>query len=131
MTDREKLVELLAQACEWGGRCIGCKNNLPIADTCREERFGKVADHLIANGVTVQPPKKAKKPTDLTGKCGSCVYAEQTVAFGGSRCYVLCTHPERRHVKHVTYPRQRTCKACKMYKALPEKTKEDTNETGT
>ena len=53
MTDREKLVELLAQACEWGDRCIGCKNNLPIAATCREERFGKAADHLLANGVTV------------------------------------------------------------------------------
>ena len=54
MNDREKLVDLLAQACEWGNRCIGCKNNLPIAETCREERFGKAADHLIANSVTVQ-----------------------------------------------------------------------------
>lgn len=60
MTDREKLVELLAQACEWGDRCIGCKNNLPIAETCREERFGKVADHLLANGVTVQNWRDAK-----------------------------------------------------------------------
>lgn len=66
VTDREKLVELLAQACEWGDRCIGCKNNLPIAATCREERFGEAADHLLANGVTVNnwrdaktdPPKK-------------------------------------------------------------------------
>jgi hypothetical protein len=54
MTDREKLVELLAQACEWGNRCIGCKNGLPIAATCKEERFGKAADHLLANGVAVQ-----------------------------------------------------------------------------
>lgn len=54
MTDREKLVELLAQACELGDRCIGCKNKLPIAATCKEERYGKVADHLLANGVTVR-----------------------------------------------------------------------------
>lgn len=54
MTDREKLVELLAQVCEWGAkRCIGCKEDSPAAAECREERFGKVADHLIANGVAV------------------------------------------------------------------------------
>lgn len=54
MTEREKLVELLAQRCEFGSKgCVGCKNNLPIASTCKEERYGKVADHLLANGVTV------------------------------------------------------------------------------
>jgi hypothetical protein len=64
MTDREKLVDLLAQACEWQDRCIGCKNNLPVAATCREERFGKAADHLIANGVTVREwiPLTEEKP---------------------------------------------------------------------
>lgn len=55
MTDQEKLVELLAQVCEWGAkRCIGCKEDTPAAAECREERFGRVADYLIANGVTVQ-----------------------------------------------------------------------------
>lgn len=61
MTDREKLVELIAQVCEWRAKhCVGCKEDLPIAAECREERFGKVADHLIANGVTVQNWRDAK-----------------------------------------------------------------------
>lgn len=115
MTDREKLVELLESA-----------ESAVYWNSGDKSFIEKIADHLIANGVTVHIPKN-KPPTDLTGKCGSCVYAEQTVAFGGSRCYVLCTHPERRHVKHVTYPRQRTCKACKMYKPLPEPPKEEEN----
>lgn len=68
MTDREKLVELLAQACEWGDRCIGCKNNLPIAATCREERFGKAADHLIANGVTVNNWRDVKTDPPNSGE---------------------------------------------------------------
>lgn len=69
MTDREKLVELLAQACDCARWCIGCKNNLQIAAICREERFGKAADHLIANGVTVQQWRDAKTdPPELPDK---------------------------------------------------------------
>lgn len=52
MTDREKLVELLADHCDMKDkRCAGCENGLPEAVECKNSRFGKVADHLLANGV--------------------------------------------------------------------------------
>lgn len=116
MTDREKLVGIMGE--------------LPtvFCNYCGEDRLQDkmlwLADHLLANGVTVQPPKKAKKQTDLTGKCGSCAYAVPREAFGGSACYVLCVHPERRHVKSIELPRQRTCKACKLYMPKPKFKKE-------
>ena len=54
MTDREKLVELLADKCSFRDNpCKGCEC-MAIAPQCREEVFGEVADHLIANGVTVR-----------------------------------------------------------------------------
>ena len=54
MTDREKLVELLAQKCNLVKGCIGCRDRLPQSASCRESLYGALADHLIANGVTVQ-----------------------------------------------------------------------------
>lgn len=55
MTEREKLVELLAQRCEIQSKgCVGCKSNWPGAADCKQERFARVADHLLANGVTVR-----------------------------------------------------------------------------
>ena len=51
---RKKLIELLAEQCEWNlKRCIGCKENLSVSEECKEERFGHVADYLIENGVTL------------------------------------------------------------------------------
>lgn len=120
MTDREKLVELLSQRCDLRKMCVGCKDRLALAEECKEKRFGKVADFLLANGVTLQTSK-----TDLTGKCGSCAYARPTTAFGGSKCYVACKNPEKRFKGAVAHLRHRTCKACKMYKPLPEALKEE------
>lgn len=55
MAEREKLIELLADCCDMRDkRCVGCKLDLPEAVDCKKDRFGKLADHLIANGVTVQ-----------------------------------------------------------------------------
>ena len=55
MDVREKLVELLADHCDMKDkRCIGCEKGLQEAIECKKDRFGKTADHLIANGVTVQ-----------------------------------------------------------------------------
>lgn len=59
MTQREKLIELLADHCEWQKKkCIGCKRNLQLGAKCREERFGAIADHLLANGVILLPCKE-------------------------------------------------------------------------
>lgn len=113
-------MELLAQCCELERKgCVGCKTNYPGAAECKQEKFGGVADHLIANGVTV------RQHTDLTGKCGSCAHTRPTTAFGGSKCYVACTNPEKRFKGAVAHLRQRTCKACKMYKPMPESVKEE------
>ena len=55
MDVREKLVELLAVHCDMKDkRCIGCEKGLQEAIECKNGRFGKFADHLIAHGVTVQ-----------------------------------------------------------------------------
>jgi hypothetical protein len=53
MTDREKLVELLAQKCNLVKGCIGCRDRLLQSAPYRESLYGALADHLIANGVTV------------------------------------------------------------------------------
>ena len=100
MTDREKLVELLDIIIQPG-----------------QKTLGEIADHLISHGVTVL------KTPDMTGKCGSCFYAKPIVAFGGSRCYVSCTHPERVFKRASQHIRQRTCPACKMYKPTEEERK--------
>ena len=112
MTDREKLVDLL-EATTY--EALG--GSLVVKGFATAKEF---ADHLIANGVTVQTPK-----TDLTGKCGSCAHARPSNAFNRSKCYVACTNPEKRFKGAVAHLRQRTCKACKMYKPLPEAKKED------
>ena len=45
MTDREKLIELLKEACRFDCSSEYCKNH-------GERCVGKYADHLLANGVT-------------------------------------------------------------------------------
>ena len=81
-----------------------------------------LADHLIANGVTVII-KKEKPPTDLSKKCGSCAYAKAEPDEFGRDCYVRCTNPE--HIAKYCRSRdrslrQRTTPACKQYKAKEE-----------
>ena len=73
----------------------------------------ELADYLLANGV------KLAEYVDLKNKCGSCVYAKPTVAFGKSTCYVNCTnqeHIERFCKREISTLRQRTNPACKKYK---------------
>lgn len=53
MTDREKLVKILVEADqEIGILCDGC------GARPENEIFGNIADHLLANGVTVKEPQK-------------------------------------------------------------------------
>ena len=53
MTNREKLIELIADKSDWKAkRCIGCEKGLPEAEDCKKDRFGGIADHLLDNGVT-------------------------------------------------------------------------------
>ena len=52
---REKLIELLAEHCAFKEkRCVGCDEGKYYRPECKTNLFGKIADHLIANGVTVQ-----------------------------------------------------------------------------
>lgn len=72
----------------------------------------QLADHLIANGVTVE---FKKPPVDLAGKCGGCAYAKAECPS----VYVRCTNPE--HIAKFFRSkdrslRQRTTPACKQYK---------------
>ena len=51
---REKLIELLAEHCAFKEkRCVGCDEGKYYRPECKTNLFGKIADHLIANGVTV------------------------------------------------------------------------------
>ena len=77
-----------------------------------------IVDHLFANGVTVHI-KKDKPPTDLTGKCGSCVYAKSGIHYGASLCYVECTNEDllksRPNRGKASAIRARTNKGCKRH----------------
>ena len=82
----------------------------------RSEEAEILADYLIENGVTA---KIKKPPTDLSGKCGSCVYAKAESDNFGRECYVRCKNAD--HIaKHFHGKdkslRQRTTPACKDYK---------------
>lgn len=114
MTDREKLIELV---CESTNHDCGKHCNLSSAIHCFS--CTAIADHLLANGVTVQQPKKPRTEPDLTGKCGSCGHSAPTESYGGSKCYVECTLKEHLQ-KHCTMSkytavRPRTNKGCKNY----------------
>lgn len=101
---RANLIELLWNAFEL------TDNELPTME--------QVADHLIANGVTVTI-KKEKPPTDLSGKCGSCAFAKAEHDKFGRDCYVRCTNPEHiaKYCRGIDRSlRQRTNPACKQYK---------------
>lgn len=59
---RKKLIELLAEYCPYKEkRCVGCDPGKHYHPECKAEQFGKVADHLIANGVTINEPPKHRK----------------------------------------------------------------------
>lgn len=50
---RERLIELLAEFCPHKEKkCVGCDPGKHYHPECKTEQFGKVADHLIDNGVT-------------------------------------------------------------------------------
>lgn len=68
------------------------------------------------NRRTGQKVTKGKPETDLAGKCGSCIWAEDTV-FCGSECYVRCIHPDLRQRAYqgglASRIKARTAIACK------------------
>ena len=111
---REKLIELLYNFyLDYNGYiCDGCGTQVA------EQVCGTIADHLIANGVTVNI-KKEKPPTDLTGKCGSCAYAsiEAKEHWLTTPSYLRCINPTKRWYRDSAQYKARTTKACKLYKA--------------
>jgi hypothetical protein len=83
MDVREKLVELMADHCDMKDkRCIGCEKGLQEAVECKDSRFGKVADHLIDHGVTVQEwiSVKDRLPEDFAHVLICSVIGNQHVA---------------------------------------------------
>jgi len=118
MTEREKLIELLMQ--QDTKLCDGC-SQWPAS-----EAAVFIADHLIANGVTVKIQKE-KPPTDLTGKCGSCFFAKHGLHFGKSPCYVECTNEDllksRPNRGKASAVRARTTRGCKRYTPMPKEVK--------
>ena len=80
-----------------------------------------LANHLIANGVTVKI-KKEKPPVDLSGKCGSCVYAsmEQKELWLHLQSYVRCINPEKRFMRKNSEYKARTTPCRKAYKTKGE-----------
>ena len=108
MTDRDRLIELIVNADTHDSyECKLCTKKDTSCTRCGAE---KLTDYLLANGV--------KLSAELQNKCGSCVYAKPTVAFGKSKCYVTCTnreHIERFCKREISTLRQRTNPACKNY----------------
>jgi hypothetical protein len=116
---KAKLIDLLCKA-------HGMATDASLfEDVSYAEQLEMEADYLLSHGVTVQI-KKEKPPTDLAGKCGGCAYAEVVHdVFGGSYCYVKCINPEHiaKYCSRRASPiRQRTVKACKLYKSRTEPT---------
>lgn len=99
MTERERLIELIQNA----------------VNGCARHWAEIIADYLLDNGVML--PKLGKPPTDLNGKCGSCVYAKPTEHFGGSAAYIDCTNWEltANRKRQMSAVKQRTNPACKKY----------------
>lgn len=86
------------------------------------DQLAAMTDSLIAQGVTIKTThsRHSRPPTDLTGKCGSCLHAVPAPGvFGDSQCYVNCTNEEHL-AKYCRRPlakvRLRTTKACKKYR---------------
>ena len=79
-----------------------------------ENTYGECADHLIANGVTIQAKKR--QPTDLRNKCGSCKYAYPTSDFAGSS-HMICTNKDKWWNNSAAMYKPRTKPACKKYEA--------------
>ena len=79
-----------------------------------ENTYGECADHLIANGVTIQAKKR--QPTDLRNKCGSCKYAYPTSDFAGSS-HMICTNKDKWRNNSAAMYKPRTNPACKKYEA--------------
>lgn len=68
MTDREKLIELLgADTC--GYECEACEHN-GHEDACIRYLKESMADHLLANGVTVQKWMPLPEPPEDGGSDG-------------------------------------------------------------
>lgn len=112
MTMRERLIELLAERCEWNlKKCVECKENLPTAAECKEERFGHVADHLIAHGVTAHETAHWIKIHETAFRF-DCEIEEKCSACG-------------RHVeRYDTQPQDEYCPSCGRKMVLPEPPKE-------
>lgn len=106
---REKLIDVCKQA----------NDELRLRPGC--STWGDFADCLIANGVTVKI-KKEKPPVDLSGKCGSCVYAsmEQKELWLHLQSYVRCVNPEKRFMRKNSEYKARTTPCCKAYKPKGE-----------
>ena len=62
--EREKLIELLAEHCSFKEKkCVGCdKEGKYYEPMCKTNLFGKIADHLIANGVSVASKMSPTEP---------------------------------------------------------------------
>lgn len=68
----------------------------------------------ITHWMEMPKPPQEKKPTDLTGKCGSCEYAKPTTEFGRN-CYIFCSNFEDLKRNGTARYKQRTTPACKRY----------------
>ena len=122
MTSREKLIDLLRGIYAEPYKTCPFPKGEPDCNNCKYQVnenlcniAARTADYLIKNGVVLL--KQPTPPTNLKGKCGSCIFAKPTT-FGTSTVYVECTNVE--HIgqwckRQISYKRQRTHKACKRY----------------
>ena len=91
---REKLIELLAEFCQYKEkRCVGCDPGKHYHPECKSEQFGKIADHLIANGVTIA------KDTNVPSKW---IPVSERLPEEGKEVLTLCWHHESWQ-PHVCY----------------------------
>lgn len=84
MTDREKLVKLI------GGTKYGIENRSTIKVNFQRGFIEKIADHLIAHGVTVQgwiPVDDERKPKDRNNYFIAYVFGDSDMHFFGEAKY--------------------------------------------
>lgn len=118
MSDRERLIELIGNIQLRGFMERRTENSISVWPVANE----KLADYLLAAGVTLLQPKEPRPEPDLTGKCGGCAHSAPTTVYGGSKCYVECKNQEhlQRHCNNrgkYASIHARTAKGCKLYTA--------------
>ena len=123
MTDNE-IIKALECCIDCNCKECPCCRIIDGGTYCTEIDEEEILDLINRQKAEIESLKKKNNR-----KCGTCVFAKPTKAFGGSKYYVECTNQEHLekycHRHKSSKVRQRTNPACKRYKEMED----DKNDT--